>query len=321
MRTARCEFRRNWYKMIDMISVYKHKHLTWVDVESPSSEEVRELMGKYNIDPLVAEELLLPTLKPRVDVYKNFIYLILHFPAFRHTHGDNPNQEIDFIIGKDFLITTRYDSVDPLHKFSKVFEVNSVLDRSDIGDHAGYLFFYMVRKLYKSLEHELEYISDSLGIIEEDIFEGKEKEMVIALSNVSRVLLNLRQAITPHHEILNSFCDAGKVFFGEKFGYHLSSIMGEYYRIKNSANSLIDTLNELRQTNNSLVSTKQNEVMKVLTIMAFITFPLSLMASIFGMNTLYLPIVGHPFDFWIIISIMLVAMGFFFAYFKYKEWL
>ncbi|MBI2617887.1 magnesium transporter CorA family protein [Candidatus Kaiserbacteria bacterium] len=304
-----------------MITVYKHKHLTWVDVESPSTEEVRELMEKYSIDPLVAEELLLPTLKPRVDAYPNFIYLILHFPAFRHTHGASPNQEIDFIIGKDFLITTRYDSVDPLHKFSKVFEVNSVLDRSDIGGHAGYLFFYMVRKLYKSLEHELEYIGDSLGIIEEDIFEGKEKEMVVALSNVSRNLLNLRQALVPHHEILSSFSDAGKTFFGEKFSYHLSSIMGEYFRIKNSVSSHIETLDELRQTNNSLVSTKQNEVMKVLTIMAFVTFPLSLVATIFGMNTKYLPIVGHPLDFWIIIGIMLLAMVFFFMFFKYKEWL
>lgn len=304
-----------------MISIYKHKHLTWVDVESPTPEEVREVMEMYDINPLVGDELLLPTLKPKVDTYQNFIYLILHFPAFKHSHSGNINQEIDFIIGRDFLITTRYDIVDPLHKFSKVFEVNSVLDKSDIGDHAGYLFFYMARKLYKSLEHELEYIEDSLEIIEEDIFEGKEKEMVIALSNVSRDLLNLKQALTPHQEILTSFSDAGREFFGDDFSNHLSSIMGEYYRIKNSVVVHNDTLNELRETNNSLLSTKQNEVMKVLTIMAFVTFPLSLMASIFGMNTSYIPIVGSPFDFWIVIGIMGFATILMFIFFKKNRWL
>lgn len=304
-----------------MISVYKHKHLTWVDVESPSTEEVRELMERYSIDPLVAEELLLPTLKPRVESYPNFIYLILHFPAFRHTHAGEQNQEIDFIIGKDFLITTRYDSVDPLHKFSKVFEVNSVLDKSDIGEHAGFLFFYMVRKLYKSIEHELEYIHDSLEIIEEDIFEGKEKEMVIALSNVSRDLLNLKQALAPHHEVLSSFGDVGIEFFGKPFGKHINSIMGEYFRIKNEVLVNIDTLTELRETNNSLLSTKQNEVMKVLTIMAFVTFPLSLMASIFGMNTKYIPLVGLPYDFWIVMGIMGCATLLMFIFFKRKNWL
>ena len=241
-----------------MISVYKHRHLTWVDVESPTPDEVRKIMDEYDIDPLVADELLLPTLKPHVDVYSNFIYLILHFPAFKHTHNGNINQEIDFIIGKDFLITTRYDTVDPLHKFSKVFEVNSVLDKGDIGDHAGFLFFYMVRKLYKSLEHELEYIEDSLEIIEEDIFEEKEKEMVIALSNVSRNLLNLKQALNPHQEVLTSFSDAGRMFFGNDFANYLNSIMGEYYRIKNSISVHNDTLYELRSTNNSLLRSEEH---------------------------------------------------------------
>ena len=309
------------FTMYTMISVYKHKHLTWIDVESPSPEEVREIMEKYAIDPLVADELLLPTLKPHVDRYSNFIYLVLHFPAFKHSHTGNTNQEIDFIIGKDFLITTRYDSVDPLHKFSKVFEVNSILDKSDIGDHAGFLFFYMIRKLYKSLEHELEYIEDSLEIIEDDIFEGKEKEMVIALSKISRDLLNLKQALNPHQEILTSFSKVGKVFFGDNFGNHLNSIMGEYYRIKNNISVHTDTLHELRQTNNSLLTTKQNEVMKVLTIMAFVTFPLSLIASIFGMNTKHIPIVGGPFDFWIVMGIMGVAGLLMFIFFKKRHWL
>lgn len=304
-----------------MISVYKHKHLTWVDVESPTSDEVRKLMETYEVDPLVAEELLLPTLKPRVEVYPGFIYLILHFPAFRHSHTGDQNQEVDFIIGKDFLITTRYDSIDPLHKFSKVFEVNSVLDRSDIGEHAGYLFFYMVRKLYKSVEHELEYINDSLEIIEEDIFEGKEKEMVVALSNVSRDLLNLKQALNPHHEVLNSFADVGKAFFGESFGKHINSIMGEYFRIKNTISTNLDTMYELRETNNSLLSTKQNEVMKVLTIMAFVTFPLSLIASIFGMNTQHMPIIGSQYDFWLVLGIMGIATFFMFVFFKKNHWL
>lgn len=304
-----------------MITTYKHKDLTWIDVESPSPEEVRELMDKYHIDPLVADEMLLPTLKPRVDVYPSMIYLILHFPALRHTHTHSQNQEIDFIIGKNFLITTRYDSIDPLHKFSKVFEVNSVLDRSTIGNHAGYLFYYMVRKLYKSLEHEIEYIEDCLEDIEEDIFEGKEKEMVVALSNVSRDLLNLKQALGPHHEILNSFADVGKVFFGVEFSNHLSAIMGEYFRIKNSVSANIETLTEMRETNNSLLTTKQNEVMKVLTIMAFVTFPLMLVTSLFGMNTNYLPIVGHTFDFWIVVTIMASLTALFFAFFKYKKWL
>ncbi len=305
-----------------MVSRYTHKSVTWVDVETPTKEEVRKLMAEFSIHPLVAEELLLPTVKPKVELYNDqFIYLILHFPAFRHTHGAGTDQEVDFIIGRNFIITTRYDTIDPLHKFSKIFEVNSILDRSDIGEHAGFVFFYMIKKLYKALEHELEYISDRLHATEEHIFKGMEKEMVIELSNISRELLAFKQAVALHREVLESFEIAARSFFGDDYAFHTRAILGEFHRINAGILAQLDWLVELRETNNSLLTTKQNEVMKILTIMAFVTFPLSLLASIFGMQTTYLPFVGHPNDFWIIIGVMGIAMFFFFLFFKYKKWL
>jgi len=304
-----------------MISRYTHKGLTWIDLESPSNEEARSLIEEFNVDPLVAEELLSPTLRPKVDVFPNHIYLILHFPALKHTHQTNSDQEVDFIIGRNYIITVRYDTIDPLHKFSKVFEVNSILDRSDIGEHAGYVFFYMIKKLYRAVAYELDYMNDTLRTIEDHIFEGEEKEMVRDISNVSKSLLTFKQTLRSHSDILSSFEQAGELFFDQSFAYYLKAITGEYFKVNNEISSLIDTVVELRETNNSLLSTKQNEVMKVLTIMAFITFPLSLIASIFGMNTVYLPIVGGPNDFWIIISIMAIGTIFFFGFFKYKKWL
>ncbi len=305
-----------------MITRYKHNKVTWIDLESPTNEEVRKVMDEYGIDPRVAEELLLPSIKPKVELYGNkMIYLILHFPAFKHTHASQQNQEVDFVIGKNFLITARYDTIDPIHKFSKNFEVNSILDKGDIGEHAGYVFFHMIKKLYRAIEHELEYVNDSLEVIEAGIFEGKEKEMVSELSKVSRELLNFKQALTPHKSVLNSLETVTKNFFEGDFSQHIRSIVGEYNRMQNNIIANLDFLVELRATNNSLITTKQNEIMKVLTILAFVTFPLSLFASIFGMNTMTLPLTGFRGDFWVIIGIMAVAAIFFFSFFKYKKWL
>lgn len=305
-----------------MITRYRHRDVVWVDLESPTPDEVREVMEEYDIHPVVAEELLLPTLKPKVEFYDNhFIYLILHFPAFRHTHSEDGNQEVDFIIGRNFIITTRYDTIDPLHKFSKVFEVNSILDRSGVGNHAGYIFYFMIKKLYKALEHEIEYLTDTLREVEGKIFDGREREMVVELSRISRDLLIFKQAMMLHRDVLESLDPAGKSLFGSEFSFYLKSIVGEYYRVQSAIEANLNSLVELRETNNSLVSTKQNEVMKVLTIMAFVTFPLSVIASIFGMNTKVLPIVGRPHDFWIVIGIMFIATIVFFFFFKYRKWL
>ncbi|MDO8492243.1 MAG: CorA family divalent cation transporter [bacterium] len=304
-----------------MINTYTHRNLRWIDLTSPTNEEVRKVMTEFSLAPLVAEELLLPSLKPKVDLYPNYIYLILHFPAIRHTHGKEANQEVDFIIGRDFIITTRYDSIDPLHKFSKVFEVNSILDREDIGEHAGFIFFYMIKKLYKSLNHELDYLADRLKVIEFKIFSGNEKRMVVELSKVSRELLQFKQSLSLHDEVLGSFEIAARKFFGNDFEYHLKSIIGAYNRVRGAINSNTDIFNELRATNDSILSSKTNEVMKTLTVTAFIILPMTFVSQLFGMSSSYLPLVNSPEGLrlvFIVIALVGVAS---FVIFKYKKWL
>ena len=82
-----------------------------------------------------------------------------------------------------------------------------------------------------------------------------------------------------------------------------------------------EVLHELRETNNSLLTTKQGEIVKNLTIVSFITFPLALVAAIFGMNIPSTPIVHRPDGFWIVMLIMAAAALSMFAYFKRKRWL
>lgn len=304
-----------------MLVRYEHNGITWIDLEHPTREEVRHIMEEFAIDPLVAEELLLPSTKARFDLYPAYFYLIAHFPAVRHTHTYK-EQEVDFIVGKEFIITTRYDTVDPLHKFSKVFEVNTVLDKGNIGEHAGFIFYYMLKKLYRSVDHETSFIRDSLEDIELQIFEGKERDMVQAISKAGRTLLNLRQAIEPHRDVLKSMTESPlDALFGGPFMPYLDSLLHEYYRTHNHVMRQTESLRELRETNNSLLNTKQNEIMKVFTILAFVTFPLTLIAGVFGMNTTYTPLVDGPHGFWYIMTLMFGAGALMFAYFKHKHWL
>ena len=195
-----------------MLSRQKYGNLTWLDLESPTHREVQDVAGEFHLAPLIAEELLMPSTKPRVEFYDTHIYVILHFPALRQSHV-SLEQEVDFVVGRDFIITTHYDIVDPLHKFSKIFEVSSILEKGPLGEHAGFLFFYMLKKLYRGIEHETDHIQQSLLHIEEHIFAGHEVEMVKAISRSARDLLNMRQTIEPHREVLRTLEAEGARFF------------------------------------------------------------------------------------------------------------
>jgi magnesium transporter len=304
-----------------MITKYEYQGVTWVDVENPTDDEVEEIAETFGLGLLLPQELLSPTLKPRADLYPNFAYTVLHFPALRHTHGLETTQEVDIIMGKDFIVTVHYHTIPAIYDLQRSFEAAMLLKHRVGGTfHTGHILLELAERLYQGVENELESLEDSIAAIDEQIFIGHEKEMVYDISTVSRELLGQKRALMAHKEVLESLEQIGVSLFGEAFGNYFRAVSSFHYRVYNHALALHDTVNELRDTNDSLLSTRQNEVMKILTIMAFTTFPLTLISSIFGMNTHYLPIVGMPGDFWIVIGIMAFLMLSFFTFFKYKRW-
>jgi magnesium transporter len=305
-----------------MITIHKHKKLTWVDLESPTADEVKSLMREYSIHPMVAEELLKPTLRAKVDIYKNFIYLIMHFPIFEPSKKTSMSCEIDFIIGENFLITAHYRTITPLHEIIKMFEVGSLIDRENLAKNPGIIVFYIVKHLYEFALRQLDHIQLKIDEIEENIFKHQEKEMVEIISVIHRDVLDFHRAIYAHESILSSFGAVGQKFFGSNFIHYTNVIFGELARVKSLLENCKATIESLQETNDSLLTDRVNDIMRTLTTVSFITFPLMLFAALFGMsNNVSMPIVGKRGDFWIILSIMLISASLLLLIFKRKKWL
>lgn len=303
-----------------MVTRRTHGDLIWIDLQAPTPSEVEKLVEEFDIDHLVAEELLLPTNKPRVEFHEHYLYTIFHFPALQHAHR-TVEQEIDMVVGKDFLITTHYENMDALQAFSKLFEVNSILDDNPAHNHAGFLFFVIIKRLYQAVEHEVDFIKSDLANVENKLFSGHEVETVRHISRISRDLLNIRQIIEPHRDVLKDMETKGADFFGGDFSPCLKALSNEYYRVHNHVMRNTEVIQELRETNNSLLTTKEGETMRVLTIMALMTFPLALLVSIFNIDTDHNPIKGLPYDFWIIVGIVVALGASMIMYFKKRGWL
>ncbi len=303
-----------------MISKYKYKKLTWVDIENPTDDEINHIIEEFNIPVLVGEEIQHTSLHPKVDVYPNLLYLILHFPKLSREKGKATEQEIDFIIGHDFIITVHYEFIDAINEFAKKFEAESVLEKHMDIDHAGFLFFHLADTLYKSTRHQLSDINILIRDTEHKIFKGKENEMVSQLSIINRMLLDFKQSLRFHHQVLNSFEIAGKKFFGPDFAYYLSATIGEFTKTVSIMDSHKEIIDDLRETNDSLLSSKTNETMRILTIITFITSPVMVISSIFMMNTDFVLLNGAT-EFIILVGIMLSMSILIFIYFKLKKWL
>lgn len=301
-----------------MISKHKYKNLQWVDLENPTRDEVMMLSEEYKIPELVNEELLSPSVRSKVDKHGNNIYMILHFPMLKkHT----VIQEIDFFVGKDFLITAHYEHSKPLANFAKLFELhNDTLDKNNLDMHAGALLFMMLKELYANCMNELTEMETLMDNIKVNIFAEKEREMVRYISEMNHKLLDFKQAIRFHGDVLKSFEIATHGFFDKSFEYHTSVIIGEYNKVENVLESLREILVDLRETNDSLLTNKTNDTMKALTIITFIISPVTVISSLFMMNTDFV-LIKTANDFYLIIAAMLLTSAITFIYFRIKKWL
>jgi len=305
-----------------MITRFDHQGVQWIDLESPTPDEVDQVAQEFDLTSFLSQDLLAPTVKGRVDLYPRVAYAVLHFPASRHTRGLSRSQEVDFVIGDRFMVTAHYDAVPAVYDFARAFEAEMLLKHAATpGFGSGHILLQLAERLYGGVENELESLEDTINAIEREIFSGNEKEMVVVISQTTRELLHHKRTLENHGKVLDTLEQMTIMTFGESYGNYLRGVKLFHSRVLLHAVSLMETIQELRETNTALLSTRQNEIMKNLTIMTFITAPLALIATLFGMSSPHVPLVGNPQSFWIIISGMLVFVAFLFGYFKYKKWL
>ena len=303
-----------------MISKYTYKGLTWIDLESPTEEELIHIMEEYSIPTLVSEELHNRTPQSRVDLYPNFIYLIMHFPRISHHRNKGVEQEIDFIVGNKFIITTHYEFIESLHEFSKSFEVDAILEKRIDVDHAGFLFYHLIKALYAHSRYELNDMNSLLRETEKNIFDGQESKMVVTISNINRTLIDFRQALRFHKEALNQFEFVAKKFFGDNFSYYLSAIISDYTKTQDILDSHKEILDDLRDTNDSLLASKSTETIKILTVVTFLISPITVISNIFVINSNFLRI-KNPDNYYLVLFLMFITSLITFIYVKRKKWL
>ena len=307
-----------------MTSTHTYRGIVWIDLQSPSDDEISGLVKRYGLHALVGEELRQKSSVAKVDFYKDYIVVVLTLPLrVKTTHGyEIAEREIDFVIGKNFLITSRTDTIEQMEYFAKVFEANAILNKDEKIEHAGFLFYYMVKRIYAGMVEDLENIKDALTTAETRIFNGDERKMVEVLSNLSRELIDIKQTARTHRDVWEAMVlSADHELFGKGFDSYIRDIRDEFNAIHEHIVNARELLADLRETNDSLLNTKQNNIIKILTLVSFIFIPLTFVASLFTIPAPNVPLIGSQYGWWIIFGGMLILTVGMWVYFKEKRWI
>lgn len=303
-----------------MIERFKQGKLMWVNLKFPTLDEVQKVMLEFDLPPTLMTDFTMPVPKNSATRVGDIIKIILDFPVVKKIDAEHP-YEVKFILAKDCLITAQYEEMEGIDRYKRQSEVADTLRKSQKHLTGAHLFFSLINNLYDSAGTKLDYVESKLSDIEDKIFDNNARRMVYDISSVSKKLITFRHIIQGHDDVFREAWPHFQLVYKDVFSEDLHNVQSQYFHLRSRTNTLFETLTALRETNTAMLTTRQNEIIKNLTIMAFITFPLTLLSSMFGMNTEASPIIGNPYDFWIIVGIMIFsAVGFFF-FFKHKGWL
>lgn len=303
-----------------MIERFTQGKIRWINLKNPTREEIQAIMTELDMYPALMTDLTTPVPKNSAINIGSTIKVTLDFPVVKRIDTSNQN-EVKFLITKQFLLTIQYEEMDGIDRFKRQFEVASTLRKSQKNITGAHLFISLVNNLYESASTKLDYIESKLADIEDDIFKDNDRQLVYALSSVSKKLITFRHIMRGHDEVFSSVRPLFVAIYGDTFTSDLQGIQGQYFLLQRHANALFETLTALQETNITMITTRQNDVIKNLTVMAFITYPLTLLSSMFGMNVQDAPILGHKHDFWIVVLVMILASTCFIIFFRHKKWI
>jgi magnesium transporter len=298
----------------------KFGKMTWIDFEDPSADDILYLQENFNIHPLAIEEFMTPTFRPKATQYDNCLFLTIHIPLFDVKTRTTYPEELDIVITKNHLITGHVHDIYQLSDFFSILEESEGRRRLYMDKTPMHLLYHLLEMLVESCFPRLDHVHQNLLKIEEEVFAGKEKEMVFEISVVKRDILNFRRTLKPQRSVLESLIQKETHFVPVELKPYFQDLIGTNIRLWNTLESNKETIESLEETNNSLLSNKLDQTMKILTIFSAILLPLTVYSNVMSMS-LNVPLHTNPIAFWVHVGIMIIIAVITITLFKTRKWL
>jgi magnesium transporter len=292
--------------------------LTWVNIEKPTSRETDWLAENYHFHPLDLDDCLSRRQRPKIDEYEEYVFVVLHFPLFSWEARVTVPSQVSIFIGKDYLITLHDGMLKPLVKLFRDCQLHEEARQAFLKT-SGFLLYRITDRLVDYCLPITYKIMENLERVEDEIFATKGRGTVIELSILRRDIISYRRVIWPMRAVLGSLEQKIEKFTAEDMEVFWGDLVDHVDKIWDTLDECKEIVEGLKDTNDSLYSHRTNEVIRILTVISTIMLPLTLVASIYGMN-INLPGDDNDLSFLVILIIMFVVIGIMLAFFRHRRW-
>jgi magnesium transporter len=302
------------------VEVVEHGGLRWINIERPGPVDQAWLEEHFEFHPLDYEDVRSRNQRPKIDVYDEYLFIVLHFPVFDKQVGRLNTGELDVFVGPDFLITMPNVPLQPVEYLFERCRSNEQMREELFSKGSGYLLYKVVDSSFDYCFPMLRKIGNKLDRIEGEIFEGRAEEVVRDISNVKQEIINFRKIIRPERPVLRDLERTKQRYMADDMEIYFDDIIDASERIWDMLENYKEVVEALESTNESVISHRLNDSLRVLTAFSVVLLPLTLIASIWGMNV-GLPGKDTVHAFWIIVGVMVIVLVGSLAYFRHRRWL
>ena len=289
----------------------------WIDIERINGDEVAFLQNDLKIHPIAIEEVLSPMERPEMQSFENHVLLVLHAPSPNLSKGGMDTIEIDFLVGNNFIATVRSGPIASVKDMEDRIKANPrIMSRG-----CDFMLYFMADAMVDDYMPILNAIDRRLDATQETAAKNPTKETFSDLMKLKADILEIRRATGPQLGVLRSLIRGHTDIIERGLSVYFRTVCEHLQQVNAQLDTFREEVNSTIQVCLAVKSDQLNEVMKVLTVVALIMMPLTLITGIFGMN-FEMPTWLRNADMWVITSVSMVAIGVgLFAFFRRKKWL
>ena len=296
--------------------------LRWVNIERPGALERAWLEEHFDFHALDLEDVLSRNQRPKIDVYDEYLFIVLHLPVFDRNAGRLGTGGLDLFVGPDYVVTLPNQPLQPVEYLFERCRAKEELREQLFARGSGYLLYRLVDDSFDYCFPMLRKIGNKLDALEDDIFEGRSDEVVRDISNVKQEIINFRKVIRPQRPVLKDLEKVKQRYLASDIDLEIyfDDIVDAHERIWDMLENYKEVIEGLEETNESVISHNLNDILRVLTSISVVILPLTLIASIMGMNS-WVPFEGNEAGFFTVLGVMALILIGMVVFFRSRRWL
>ncbi len=292
--------------------------MVWVDLSAPSIPESLILSDTFNFHPLAVESAMSALQYPKIEPYDGFLYVVLHGIDFRASKEGFATHDVDFFLGRNFLVTVHDGDSRSISELCEQAPRNQPV----LGEGPVALFHRIVHAMVDHYRPEVERLEEALDDVEDEVFERPSPGLIRTILDQKRSVSSLRRITIPQRDVVGRLARREFVDISTEMAYRFRDLYDHLVRLNDEAFIFSDRITGILEAHLSSTSNQLNQVMKVLTVITTIFMPLTLVTGLYGMNV-PLPQFpgGEAAQFWWLFGLMLVVVVSMLSLFRFRRWI